>query len=186
MGYFSYIASSYFLKTADGKSLFLGARGPFSKPYLIETPEKEAALKKKIINFHRIFLPLTFIIMIVGMNFLLDLKDLFLLAAVLTLLWWLLERLWVSQEIKNMKKYESKISLHQFYKDRAAKSSLAALWLGFICSCVLLFVALAFLWPRLNTNLPTTIYMGGVLLPIIFLASIVLALGYMLLLKLKK
>ena len=182
MGYFSYLASSQFQKTEDGKSLFyLGLRGPFSKPYIIETPEQEAVLKKRVTNFYRIFFTVLLIVIVFGMNFLYtDIKRFFLFIILGTALWYVLLKLWVSKEIRNMKKSDSKISLHQFYKSMSAKHSFVALLLGFIGS--LGFVALGFLCLRLKTNIPSVIFVFS----IVFFGICALAWGYALLLKRKK
>jgi len=179
MGYFSYLASSQFQKTEDGKSLFyIGLCGPFSRPYLIETPEEETALKIKVTTFYKCFFLLFIIPCIIYLNSLetLDAKIFFRSIFVGCIFWYLLLKIWVSKEIKNMKKSESKISLHQFYKSIAEKHSFLNLILGLIGS--LGFIAL-FIF--IKTDIPHTVFVFSISISGIF----ALLWGYILFLKQK-
>ena len=182
MGYFSSLASGHFQKTEDGKPLFyLGCCGPFSKPYIIETPEQETVLKKKVANFHKIFFTLFLFVIIFGMDFFYtDGKRFVLFLVLVTFFGHALMKLRVAKEIKSMKKTDSRISLHQFHKSESAKHSFVALLMRFIVS--LGVVAIGFLGLRLQTYMPFILFVFAIIL--FGMAS--LGWGYALLLKLKE
>ena len=192
MGLFSTLASSAFQKSDDGKSLYYFG-GPFSKPYIIETPEQETVLKKKLTNIYRVHLPLLYAIIFFSSVFLWkNPRICSLLIIIGGFLLIVSMKLWNSKITRNMKKLDSRIPLRQFYKSMSEKLSLAALLLGFIGSLGFVAIGIWILFYfgtekkiSFGFGTETHISLGVPILAIIFFGLCAVAIGYQLILKLK-
>lgn len=177
MGYFTYIASQSFKTDAEGRRVFCPG-GTLVRPYVIDDPNIEARLRRKLTTYYAVFLPVLILALALAGPILVAMPWIFgaVLVGVLVVQWAIL-RLVLGPELRSLPRAPSRVRASTFYTDSARTHSTVALVLGVLGS--LAFVATG-VWLLLVAAAPTAV----AVLAIVFFGLCAVAWGYALWLKL--
>ncbi|SRR6266404_100159 len=138
MRYFAYIADQSFKTDADGNvSFFL--HGPFSRPLVVPSTEDKERLHKKLTWFYRVFLGGLIVGMILFQALVLRPASFFSLLVGAVVLQYIVLQLLFRDDLRVMKRSDTRFGLERFYAGMAAQHSLTKLVLGFIAALLSAF-----------------------------------------------
>jgi len=136
MRYFAYMAERSFRTYPEGDILFF-PQGLLSRPYLVPNVEEKQRLQAKLTWFYRFIFGGLFVALFLWGRFLTPPLVFFLALAGMLVLQYIVFRLIFRNDLRAMKRSESRTRLSRFYAGAAAQNSSLTLALGFAISLII-------------------------------------------------
>lgn len=124
MNYFSNIAKQSFKNSPTGERLFLN--GFLSKPFIIPDEQTEQELFKKVLLLTRIVIISAFVVLFLSMFFYDNnesRKIILIYIICSSILWYIVNYLTLRDNLKKLKRSDSRIKLKDYYKDHCTSMS---------------------------------------------------------------